>query len=104
MRIDALPVLDRAAAPEMLTLTLHTGLELRCEGMIFGIEHTDTRQYYAAAKEGTLRKLDARTYSVEFPTAAVLPHLTAAGSHAFWIGGNDAAGRAFAASTIVEVR
>ena len=104
VRIDALPVLDRAAAPEMLTLTLHTGLELRCEGMIFGIEHTDTRQYYAAAKESTLRKLDARTYSVEFPTAAFLPGLTAAGSHAFWLGGNDVSGRAFAASTIVEVR
>ena len=53
---------------------------------------------------GGLRKLDARTYSVEFPTAACLPYLTAAGRHAFWLGVYDAAGRAFAASTIVEVR
>ena len=104
VRIDALPMLDRAAAPETLTLTLHTGRELRCEGMIFGIEHTDTRQYFAAAKEGSLQRLDADSCRVEFPTAAFLPYLTAAGRHAFWLGGNDAAGRAFAASTIVEVR
>ena len=104
VRIDALPVLDRAAAPETLTLTLHTDRELRCEGMIFGIEHTDTRQYFAAAKEGSLQRLDADSCRVEFPTAAFLPYLTASGRHAFWLGGNDAAGRAFAASTIVEVR
>lgn len=104
VQIAPVEALEYQHLPQTLTLTLHSEKTLKEEEMIFGVEHTDTRQEYAAAVPGSLQKNGENSYTVQFSVAPFEKELNAVGKQMCWLGGRYEDNRPFAASVIIEVR
>ena len=93
VHMDAPAAIDSA---EPIRVAFACPGEPAAESLVFGVSHTNVRMRYAHATPGNVTRTDDGLWHAAFAREAFAGYIAAPGTYEFALGGNTAAGGAFA--------